>query len=426
MLILLLILLGAGIWGSEGTPHFFNWFLTPDEAENDETAPPASRSPQENSGETKQEEDRYPLEATILGVGDVMCHTPQITDARLSEGGFDFSPSFKYIAPYLEDADLAAANLETTLAGGDNGGYSGYPLFNSPDQLAYDLEDAGFDLLATANNHSLDQGEKGVDRTREVVEDAGLKAFGTARSEEERKEPLIMEANDLEVAFLAYTDSTNGIPLPGGRDYMVNLLEVNTEEGMEEARKEVEEDVNRARREGADLVAVYMHWGQEYQFEPHPSQEEQAKMVTAAGADVIFGSHPHVIQPMEYLSAENEEGEKNEALVIYSMGNFVSNQHYIPGSIPTEEVKYGLVPQVHLKKQGPDEEAEVASAEYLLTWVNRDHRYQVIPIHYLLEGTPEEYSIPGSKFERIAPVTDKIVERLDGFEPAPPLKPLVE
>ncbi len=376
--------------------------------------------------ETPVEEEERPekIEATVLAVGDIMAHTIQITNARQPEGGYDFGPSFEHVSPYLKDADLAVGNLETTFAGKEGAGYSGSMVrFNAPDELAFNLKEAGFDLLCTANNHSLDTGEKGVHRTLEIVEKAGLLPFGTARSPEERDEPVLVDVNGIKVAFLAYTDSTNGIPIPGGRDYLVNFIDVNSEEGLKKAAELFQADFRRARWAGAELVAVYMHWGWEYHLPgPNPTQERLAEKLARAGADIIFGSHPHVIQPMEHLTVEKENGAEHRALVVYSMGNFVSNQHYIPPrngrrGIPTGEVKHGLMVRVHLAKEESGR-AFVEDVDYLLTWVNRDYKHQVIPVHRLVETGADRYKVPEHKYEEINPRTERIVKRLDSFQPA--------
>lgn len=374
--------------------------------------------------ETEEDEKEKIEEATILAAGDVMVHSPQVDVARRlareQAREYNFLPSFEYISPYLNKADISVANLETTLG---PGAPSGYPYFNSPDELAVDLKKAGFDLLCTANNHSLDTGEEGLYRTLDVVEEEGLKPFGTARSQEERDTPLIVDVNNIEVAFLAYTDSTNAIPIPEGREYMVNYIDVNSEEGLSRGKEMISSDIEAAREEGAEIVAVYMHWGDEYQIPgPNNLQERLAKKVAHSGGDIIFGSHPHVIQPMEFLEVEKEDGSTHETLVVYSMGNFISNQHKIPGAVPAEEVKYGLSVKVHLKKEGKESPAEVDEVDYLITWVNRDYKYQVIPVHYLLDGSPEEFNIPEEKFQRIEPVTGETTRRLGDFQPVSALE----
>jgi len=347
---------------------------------------------------------REPLyrEALFLAVGDIMVHRTQFVRAHDPDSGrYDFSPSFEFISPYLQAADLAAGNLETTLAG-ENRGYSAYPRFNSPDEIAYDLRDAGFNLLSTANNHSMDSGEEGLYRTLDIIEDAGMKAFGTFRSREERDSPLIVDVNGINLAFLAYTYGTNMLPVPAGREYIVNLIDEEL----------IRSDIQHARDDGADLVIVFMHWGVEYRSQPSEEQKELARVIASAGGDIIIGSHPHVIQPLEYITAERDDGSVHQTLVAYSLGNFISNQHRIDGVIPTDEVEYGLVLKLHLKKCLQSGEAAVHEVDCLLTWVHRGWKHRVLPLHEVLAGSPEKYNITPGDRERLARKQEVLHERL--------------
>ena len=348
-----------------------------------------------------------PCEAVIIAVGDVMVHQAQFVQAYIANSKiYDFSPSFEYITPYLQASNLTVGNLETTLAGAERG-YSAYPRFRSPDSLAQALRQAGFDLLCTANNHAMDSGGQGVSRTLEVIEEMDLKAFGTARTQAERDTPLLVETNGISLAFLAYTYGTNGIPLPGGRDYMVNLID----------QELMYADIQHARKAGADLVIVYMHWGLEYSTEPSPEQKELARFLAAAGAHIIIGSHPHVIQPMEYISMEDENGIQHRTFVAYSLGNFISSQHMIPGTIPTHEVQYGMLLRLHLQRDTPGQAAYLQDVDYTLTWVDRSQRHRIIPLPFVKQGLPVPPFIPESKWPEIRETALGLQERLDGFSP---------
>ncbi len=362
---------------------------------------PAAGEKDEEKGEPEYRE------AVVLAVGDIMVHQTQYRQAHLPEkGSYDFSPSFEIIAPYIREADLAVGNLETTLGGGDRG-YSAYPLFNSPDEIAYALKEAGFDLLCTANNHSLDTGERGLYRTIEVIEETGMKPFGTARSKEERDTPLLVETNGIELAFLAYTYCTNMIPVPEGREYIVNLID----------RERIEEDIRRARQRGADLVIIYMHWGHEYHDTPSEEQKELARFIAEAGGDIIIGSHPHVIQPMEIIQAAKEDGAPHETFVAYSLGNFISNQHKTSG-IPTRDVKFGKALRLHLRKNMESGEVSLEEADYLLTWVHRHWRHRIIPLHKAAAGPADEYNLSSSEQQWLEEKWDQLTRHLEGFEPA--------
>ncbi|HEY5530318.1 MAG TPA: CapA family protein, partial [Thermoleophilia bacterium] len=213
----------------------------------------------------------------IAAVGDVLTHLQIIDSARdYRTGGYDFAPIFAPIAPYLSAADYTIANLETRLAGAGEG-FSGYPLLNSPDELAAGLKSAGIDLLATANNHSLDQGWEGVLATLDTVEAAGLAHVGTYRSRGERDVPFVVGVSGIKLAFLNYTAETNGLPLPRGREFAVGVLDPLTVAG----------DVRAARARGAELVIAILHYGNEYARIPSGSQVKVSEQLLAAGVDAI-------------------------------------------------------------------------------------------------------------------------------------------
>jgi poly-gamma-glutamate synthesis protein (capsule biosynthesis protein) len=304
----------------------------------------------------------------VMAVGDIMMHMPQVNAGR-TENGHDFLPFFKDVIPIFETADVVIGNLETTLGGAERG-FSGYPRFNSPDQLADALKAAGFDVLSTANNHSLDTNESGLLRTLDQLDIVGLKATGTYRSEEERHTPLMIEANEIKLAVLAYTYGTNGIPIPRGKDYLVNLLD----EAL------MRQDIEKARELGADFVAVNMHFGNEYQPFPSREQERWVDILFELGADMIFGSHPHVLQPLEIREWTTETGEVRRGVVIYSLGNFISNQRTEPRDI-------GGIISVELYKTG--DETTLGEVSFIPTWVHRFHyqgknHYRILPMKELL------------------------------------------
>lgn len=342
--------------------------------------------------------------ATLLAVGDVMVHQTQYLQAYdEKKNKYDFSPSFEFISSYFKDADLVVGNLETTLAGEERG-FRAYPRFNSPDEIAYDLKEAGMDLMSTANNHSLDSGEQGLYRTLEVLEDAGLKAFGTARNQKERDTPTLVNVEGIKLAFLSYTFGTNMIPVPEGKDYIVNLIDKNL----------ITKDIEKAKENGADLIVLFLHWGIEYQSEPNEEQKNLARDLAKAGADIILGSHPHVIQPVDYIQVANDEGEINNALVIYSLGNFMSNQHKTSG-VPTNDVKYGLMLQVDVAKNHAKEEAYIADLDYTITWVHRSWRHRIIPLDKLLYESPERYNLTAGQKDELLHNRSRMLDRIESY-----------
>ncbi len=256
--------------------------------------------------------EQIPLvrEVSFAVVGDIMVHDYQYKEAYDWETGeYDFSHNFQDMKEYFEGYDFVLGNLETTF-----GGYAAdYPMFSTPDSFLDTLVDAGFNILSTANNHSMDSGQAGLLRTLDQLDEVGMTHFGTYRSEEEQDELLIVEKNGLKIAFLSYTYGTNGIPVP--EDYLVNVM---NEDEMLEQIQEAEEM--------ADLVVMMPHMGNEYESAPREVHKSWIDLMIANGADIIFASHPHVLQPMEYREIEQPNGEITDGFVIYSLGNFISSQ----------------------------------------------------------------------------------------------------
>lgn len=336
---------------------------------NDEAAAetPAAESP--ISDEPAIPEPEPPTEGRLIAVGDVMMHTPQLPAYYdKARDAYDFTPYFTEVAPILSQGDWAMANLETTLSA--DGDYTGYPLFRSPHELAAALKSAGFDIVTTANNHSLDRGAKGVERTLAFLEEQGLTFKGTARSAEEAAKTIIVERNGIKLGLLAYTYGTNGIPVPQDRPYLVSL--------MDEAR--MLDDIRELRAAGADYIAVALHFGNEYQTQPSEAQKTIARRLVAGGADLIAGSHPHVIQPYETVEHVDEEGTPRKGIIIYSMGNFISNQR-------GDTKDYGIIYRIQLRKEnGVTQPVEI---EPIVTWVHRYKKnglnhYRILPVEQTL------------------------------------------
>ena len=224
---------------------------------------------------------------------------------------------------WVEAADYAVVNLETTFAGGPK--YSGYPAFNSPDDMARGLKDLGFDLCLTANNHSLDKGWSGLSRTLDVLDETGLAHVGTSRSQEEQDVNLVVaDVGGISVAFLGYTYGTNGIPIPKDHPYCINVFNTDYLSNLRDLdRDRLTSDLEQAKAVNTDLIAVMIHWGVEYQTKQNAYQEEIADFLFANGADIILGGHSHVPQPMELRTLE----DGRQGFVCYSLGNFISSQN---------------------------------------------------------------------------------------------------
>lgn len=267
----------------------------------------------------------------IVFGGDVMAHTPQLTAAQTAEG-YSFDRSFEYVAPIMQQADLAIVNLETTLS--RRAPYTGYPMFRAPAELAVALQRAGVDAVALANNHICDRGAAGLRSTIEIVDSLGIKHTG-AYSDSLSRQPLYLSAAGIKLAVLNYTYGTNGLPTPRGM--VVNRIDT----------VQMAADIASIDRSRADAVCVMVHWGEEYQRKPNSAQRAMAEFCHRQGVELIIGSHPHVVQPIECDSAARWA-------TVYSLGNMVSNQQwrYSDGGLIVETVVSrvaDLVPSIAVK-----------------------------------------------------------------------------
>lgn len=308
-------------------------------------------------------------EAKLIAVGDIMMHSTQTRsgyDAKRQI--YNFDSFFAPVKNILSKGDWVIGNLETPLAGEDVGGYTGYPLFNAPAQLADAAKKAGFNILTTANNHALDRGEKGVIRTIANLRDRQIAFTGTSASATQASKPLISTKNNISLAILAYTYGTNGIPIPKGKDYLVSLID----------EKKIVKDIAKARKQGADIIAISLHFGDEYQRQPNPQQKQLVENLLKAGADIILGSHPHVVQPYKIFKFPGKNGKTRKAVAIYSMGNFISGQM-------KDYTDLGVIFQVTIRKKFPEKTAEITGIKALPTWVHRytlnnQVKYRVLPL----------------------------------------------
>jgi poly-gamma-glutamate capsule biosynthesis protein CapA/YwtB (metallophosphatase superfamily) len=299
-------------------------------------------------------------ELTLIFAGDIMQHMPQVEAAWNEDlGMYIYDSCFRYISPWLAGADLAIANLETTF---DGKPYSGYPAFSSPDALATGMLNAGIDIAGTANNHSCDRGRSGIERTISVLDSIGILHMGTYLNAETyaKSTPLIINTKGFRLAFLNYTYGTNGIPVPANN--VVSLIE----------KDKMLAEIKAAHDSAVDLTIVFIHWGEEYQRLPNAFQKDIANFLFTNGADIIIGSHPHVLQPMEWHQSDSVSKEK---LVVWSLGNFVSNQRkrYTDG---------GTLFSITLQKESG--KTSIKDAGYQLTWVynpiqNQKKQYYILP-----------------------------------------------
>ena len=363
-------------------------------------------------------------------VGDLMVHGPQIrAQFQPDTGTYDFHNNFDYVRPWFREADLVMGNLETTF-GGETRGYSSFPKFNTPDAFAEALREAGFSLVSTVNNHTIDTGAAGFYRTLEVLDANMIKAVGTRAAVTEPFWELISH-NGITVGVTAASYET---PRAFGRRTLNALLiPENLEplilsfgyENLENDMAPVLRQFREMRDAGADVTAIMIHWGEEYQTQPNQWQRRIAHQLASAGADLVLGSHPHVIQPAAKLQPD-EEGPV--AWTAYSMGNFLSNQRF--EILRRHDTEDGMVLFVDLIRDPVHGLVEIEQISYLATWVHRYTKqgnlvYEILPLPHALEDpvpyglvTPESLNRATASYERTR-------ERLSMLEPAEAPLPMV-
>ena len=338
--------------------------------------------------ETVNTEEVYT--ASMVMVGDALMHMP-INRTYQTKSGYDFKGIFKYIKPIVENYDLAYYNQETML-GGSSLGLSGYPQFNSPTEVGEAFVDAGFNLVSLATNHTLDgryrYSNKAITNSRKFWNSQdGVIAAGSYTSQEERDEVIIKEVNGIKYALLSYTTSTNGLAIPSGQSYLVNKY----------SEKQVKTDIEKY-RDKVDLLMVAMHWGVEYVHYPNNDQKTIAKYLAKNGVDIVIGCHPHVIQPIDMI---------DDTLVIYSLGNFVSNQD-------TVAKLTGLMASVNIKKRVYHGETTISFDNIMadLIYTNKKNKYIVYPYTELNNNILSNYKSHYTKFSKyITAYTDKVKMR---------------
>ena len=319
-----------------------------------------------NPVSAQEKKDTATGELSLLFIGDIMGHGPQITSALdKSTGKYDYESCFKYIRDEMSAADYTIGNLEVTLAGPP---YSGYPQFSSPDELAVACQASGIDVLVTANNHTCDRGGQGIKRTIWVLDSIRMMHTGSFLDSADRvkNHPLIIEHDCFRIAVLNYTYGTNGIPYP--KPTIVNLLD----------KQLIASDMAIARSKNVDKIIVVTHWGAEYQSNAGTDQVEMGKYIFEQGADIIVGAHPHVLQKMVWEKTTDTTGA--EQLIVYSLGNFISNQR-------DRKKDGGAMFKMTLRKEAG--KTFIKDAGYILTWV-------YTPVE---NGAKKYYVLPAAKYE---------------------------
>ncbi len=348
--------------------------------------------------------------ATVAATGDVLMHYPVIKSGTVDGAGeYDFGSIFTYFSDYVEQADYAAANLETTLCGLDNGyKYQGYPRFNCPDGIAGSLKQAGFDMLLTANNHTFDTGAKGVARTLSVVDEAGLDRIGTNLNYDEKKY-TVEEINGIKIGMTCFTYETedgdparkslNGIPVTGETGGLINTFHYGR---LEEFYAQLKDQLQAMQVEGAQASILFIHWGNEYQTGENETQRRMAQAICDLGVDIIVGGHPHVVQPVELLTSQTQPDHRTVCL--YSMGNAVSNQRIERIPSANGYTEDGVLFSVTFA-QYSDGTVLLESANILPTWVNLTKSetsgktaYEIIPLDREVEDWKTTFTLSEKEF----------------------------
>lgn len=296
---------------------------------------------------------------SLLFAGDAMQHQSQLDAARVKDG-YDYSSYFRHIKDEIEAADIAIVNFETTLPGKN---YTGYPTFGSPDAFAYSLKDAGFDVFLTSNNHCLDKGKKGLERTITILDSIQVKHIGTYVDQRHREllYPMILIKNGIRIGLLNYTYGTNGIKtkIPN----IVNLID----------RKKILEDIEIAKRMNPDIIVANMHWGVEYVLKQNKEQTDLANFLIENGVRLVIGGHPHVVQPIDI----RRENDSIESVIVYSLGNFVSGMKAV-------NTDGGMMVRIDLRKD-ENGNVHIDRCNYSLVWVHKPieaskQKFQLIPV----------------------------------------------
>jgi poly-gamma-glutamate capsule biosynthesis protein CapA/YwtB (metallophosphatase superfamily) len=365
LIVTLLLIATSCYGGGQSAPPISTSTQPPAAADTPSPVSDATESPvplQQQPEPTPTPEVEHIHKVTLAAVGDVLIHSSIYKDAKTKDG-YDFNPIFEQVKPHINKADLAIANLESMI-GGEVLGLSDYPRFNAPFEVGDALQETGFDLVNLANNHTLDRGVKAIINSIEHLKKLGIEYTGAYSSEEDQQHIRIIQKNGISFAFLSYTYGTNGIPVPEDMPYLVNLID----------NKRITQDITQARRL-ADVVILQLHYGQEYADMPNEQQKKLAHTAAEAGADIIIGHHPHVLQPMEWI--ETSSGRKS--FVAYSIGNFIAAQD-------GKRHRIGGIVQLEINKivRGASSRIELRSPSFLPTWIAMTNwrQYKILPLFH--------------------------------------------
>ena len=352
--------------------------------------------------EIKKKEEIPPKEnsLSLIMVGDNLIHDKIYNEAK-TENGYDFKKMYSLIKEEVQKYDLAYYNQETIL-GGKEIGVSSYPAFNSPYEVGDAMIDAGFNLVSLATNHTLDRGEKAIINSRNYWnQQKDVLAVGSYSSQEEKEQIQIKEKNHIKYTLLNYTYGTNGIQVPSGKEYLVNIWPVTktnpeTDTPYQNYKEQVKKDIESV-RDKVDVLMVAMHWGIEYEYTPNSYQKDMAKYLSNLGVDIIIGTHPHVIEPIEWL---------DNTLVIYSLGNFISAHEVV--NIGN---RIGLMTSIKITKKNNKIELSELKNELLYTYYTNDyHDFLIVPFSKMKEEYLKNYKSTYDQFKEIVQKYNQQIE----------------
>ena len=365
-----------------------------------------------NTGTEKEKDSPKPTATTapepeiysakLTAVGDLMVHDHQIENAYDNKtDSYNFDYSFEQVKGYLSKADYTIGNLETTLAG-EEAKYTGYPMFNTPDAFGQAIKNAGFDLLSTANNHSYDRYETGIYKTIDVLDQIGLDHVGTYKTQEAQNTVFIKEVNNIKFAFVSFTYGTNGIPVPQGKEYTVNLL----------SEEMIKQEIAKAKTLDPDVIIALPHMGNEYELKKNDTFVKWADLMFEAGADIVLANHPHVVQPVEFKYVQDENGEERKVFVAYSLGNFISSQR-------PEPREAGVMLHLYFNKL-EGEGTELTNVTYTPTWVQFEkasgEKYiRTLPVYDILrdaEAGGNKFELTNQDLERVKRVHQELSQQI--------------
>ena len=345
--------------------------------------------------------------ASIGAVGDVLMHMGVVNSGLQDDGSYNYDSIFHLLRSHIEAFDYAAANMEGTLCGTDNGyDYGGYPSFNCPDAIAEGLKTAGFDMLLTANNHTYDTRHTGFMRTQQVISDYGLAYTGTVTDTADDNF-IVQEINGVKVGMICYTYNTaqsddgtvslNYIPLTKADSLLINSFSYSDLSGF---YNRLQGQLDAMEQAGAEATVLFIHWGDEYHLQPNSSQKKIAQTLCDMGIDVIIGGHPHVVQPVELL--ESTTDPEHKTVCIYSLGNAVSNQRLGNiSSIDTAHTEDGVLFGVTFAKYS-DGTVILQSVDLTPIWVNLykengSRVYAILPLDTEISDWQSSFNLTDSQ-----------------------------